>query len=62
MLHFVASYLDPSLRSFAFVTSGEERKLFLHQVIESIYVLLEDTTQMWVVIVQENVQILMNLK
>ena len=44
MLYFVTSYLDPSLRYFAFVTSDEERKLFLDQVIESIYVLLEDTT------------------
>ena len=44
MLHFTASYFDPSLRSFAFVTSDDDRKLFLGQVLESIHVLSEDTT------------------
>ncbi|KAI6661971.1 Hobo element transposase HFL1 [Oopsacas minuta] len=44
MLHFVATYLDPSLRYFAFVTSVADRNLFLVQVLESIHVLSEDIT------------------
>ena len=44
MLHFIASYFDPSLRSFAFVTSDDDRKLFFGHVLESIHVSSEDTT------------------
>ena len=56
MLHFVASYLDPSLRSFAFVTADNDRNLFLNQVIESLHVLSKDITLDDLVVISSEVE------
>jgi hypothetical protein len=44
MLHFVATFLDPSLRDFLFVRNVKERQGFLKQVKESIHSMANQST------------------
>jgi hypothetical protein len=44
MLHFVATFLDPSLRDFVFVRNVNDRQVFLKQVNDSIHTLAKQST------------------